>query len=51
MIFVDNNKIAESGCKPLVDNQPTVKDIFTVENKKALLRQQESNIHLLGDNQ
>jgi hypothetical protein len=49
--IVDVNKIAKISCKPLVDNQPTVKDIFTVENKKALLRQQESNHHLLGDNQ
>jgi hypothetical protein len=32
--IVEVNKIAESGCKPLVDNQPTVNHQLTVRNKK-----------------
>nr|DAX42329.1 MAG TPA: hypothetical protein [Caudoviricetes sp.] len=31
MIFVDNNKIADSGCKPLVDNHSTVNHQLTVQ--------------------
>jgi len=32
--IVDVNKISKSGCKPLVDNHPTVNYQLTVENKK-----------------
>jgi len=33
-IIVDVNKIAESGCQPIVYNHPTVNYQLTVENKK-----------------